>query len=129
MAAKYLLPIKLVTKAARDGVGLPELQDMLRRSARFTHPDGNRRFHDWLFNIEGRKVISIKRLQPEQEDVYEPHYKCEYCKDTKRISVFDPCPRCDGEGCQSCDEGLVPSTIPCESCAPLKTEKARKFRY
>ena len=111
----FLIPISLVTRAAKEGISLADFQSMVGRSARFTHPEGNRRFHDYLFLIEGRKVLSFQKLSEGVED--EVFYKCETCKDTTKIPVFDVCEHCDGVGCKHCDAGLVRNTIPCPACS------------
>lgn len=126
-ARGFLVPISVVLKAKRMGLTVEELQDMVRRSARCTHELGNRRYHDYIFNVEGQRVISIAELDYEEVDIDEPlevTYKCDTCKDQGTIPVFDECPRCEGEGCKRCDEGLVPSKIPCPDCRKHKRRRA-----
>jgi hypothetical protein len=114
---RFLIPISLVTQAKARGVGLDRLQEMVRLSARCTHPLGNRRFEDFVFMVEGKRVVSLYldgeylELPPE-----ETNYRCYTCKDTNRVQVFDQCGHCDGTGCNKCDQGLVPSSIPCPAC-------------
>jgi len=127
----FLIPLKVVNAAARDGIKLPELQDMLRRSARVTHPDGNRRYHDVVFMVEGQRVVSYSlavdpapakpdfEYQEEEDEIYHS-YDCETCFDRKKVQVFNECPYCEGEGCKRCDEGLVPASIPCPTCTKAK---------
>lgn len=120
----FLIPLRLVNQAARDGISLPKLQDMLRRSARVTHPQGNRRYHDVVFMVEGQRVLSYTHEDAETPEVVEPEdktfYKCGTCKDDHRIQVFNECPYCEGEGCKRCDDGLIPDSIPCPDCTKQK---------
>jgi hypothetical protein len=45
--------------------GLPpkELHDMVAHAAPFTHAYGNRRFHDWVFSVQGMVVSAITNLK------------------------------------------------------------------
>lgn len=38
---------------------------MAKRAAPFTHPAGNRRFHDFILRIEADQVLGIARLEAE----------------------------------------------------------------
>lgn len=89
---------------------------MVRLSARCTHPDGNRRYEDFIFMVEGNRVVSIV-IEGELLALEEAmNYRCMTCRDTNRVRVFDQCEHCDGVGCTKCDAGLVPSSIPCPTC-------------
>jgi hypothetical protein len=88
------------------------LQDMVVHSTRITHPDGNRRYHDYLFMVEGSRVVAFGKI--------EELFKCEQCRDTGTIRTFDECGACDGVGCEHCDLGLIPSSIPCPMCKGKK---------
>jgi RecJ-like exonuclease len=118
----YLIPLRVVLDAAKQGVKLQQLQDMVGRSARVTHELGNRRFHDYVFMIEGNRVLSMQHLVP-VDDIVEDEiiYRCVACKDTGHLIVFDECPHCEGVGCKHCDQGLVRNQIPCQSCGRKST--------
>lgn len=135
----YLFPIRIVSEAASLGLALPDLQDMVQRSARFTHPNGNRRYHDYVFMVEGIRVTAFSKVdstapqvEPVEEETLEEeqapyvHYRCDTCRDKRKIQVFNECPYCEGEGCKRCDDGLVPSSIPCPDCKTQKTVFKRK---
>lgn len=132
----FLIPLDVVAAARQEGIGLERLQEMVRLSTRITHPQGNRRYAGYLFLVEGSKVVAFGKIQdvaitkPDAERSVPAHaslssvdeelevtYRCEHCKDSGRVQAFDPCPHCDGVGCPKCDEGLVPSSIPCPMCA------------
>jgi RecJ-like exonuclease len=49
--------------------------------------------------------------------------KCDKCKDTKKVKVFDVCPKCDGVGCNYCEKGFIPTMIPCPQCVPKSPMK------
>lgn len=130
----YIIPVKVLLHAKDLGLGLKDLTDMLNRSARTTHHQGNRRFHEFVFRVEGSKVKSIFRMSKEemraernktfiQEETVptEPvtaYYKCETCRDTGKMVVFDECEACRGVGCRYCDEGLMRREVRCPNCAP-----------
>lgn len=142
----FLIPLNIITQARKDGLGLERLQEMVRLSARCTHADGNRRYKDAVFMVVGKRVVKYTKvgaditLQGEPDPVPMPpatqqpirvepppqvhYYRCEICKDTGRVQVFDPCEHCDAVGCNKCDEGLVPSSIPCQMC----DSKAKQMR-
>lgn len=113
---RFLIPLNLVMQAKDRGVQLEQLQDMVRLSARCTHRDGNRRYEDFIFMVEGNRVVSVVIGGEKLEDTQRV-YQCVTCKDSHRVQVFDQCDYCEGAGCSKCDEGLVPSSIPCPVCA------------
>jgi hypothetical protein len=135
-ARGFLIPLRIITLAAEQGVKLQALQGMLRKSARITHPLGNRRYHEWVFMVEGNRVLDMGLIEdgpvvdyaddepPPEEDL--SIYKCYTCKDDHKIQVFNECPRCEGGGCKRCDDGLVPSAIPCPDCTRQKTAYKRR---
>lgn len=122
----FLIPLDIILKARKEGYGLSRLQEMVRLSARCTHPEGNRRFEDVVFMVVGKRVVSFIKLAPEvpqqkhdvaePEVIYQSYYRCNTCHDTRKVQVFDPCDYCDGTGCNRCDDGLVPASIPCPVC-------------
>jgi len=121
----FLIPLRLTNLAIQSGVSVEKLQFMLQRSARCTHPAGNRRYHDYIFNVEGNRVLGFlhEPEMAEDEDTDHQVYKCDVCKDTRKVQVFNECPRCHGEGCPKCDEGLLAGSIPCPECKAQKTFK------
>ena len=130
----YIIPVKVLLQAKEFGLELQDLTDMLNRSARTTHHQGNRRFHEYVFRVEGSRVQSIFQMSKEEmkaernktfaaEEPVDPapreeYYKCETCRDTGRMVVFDECEACRGVGCRHCDEGLVRREVRCPNCAP-----------
>lgn len=142
----YIIPVKVLLQAKEFGLELADLKDMLNRSARTTHHQGNRRFHEYVFQIEGTKVQSIFQMSSEevraersktfvQEEPTPPiqYYKCETCQDTGKMVVFDECESCHGVGCRYCDEGLVRREVRCPNCAPkhigVWQDKPNRGRY
>lgn len=108
---EYFFPIDLIDAALKRDLTLPLLNNMVRRSTRITHPLANRRYEGWIFMVEGDRVTAFGCLADE------PKVKCKSCYDTRRVRTFDECERCQGKGCRYCDEGLVPSAIPCPTCS------------
>ena len=111
----FLIPFDLVIKVRERGVNLEQLQDMVRLSARCTHPEGNRRFEDYIFNVQGNRVTSIT-IGVERYETTVQLFDCKQCRDTGKVQVFNPCERCEGGGCNFCDRGLVRASIPCPQC-------------
>ena len=112
---KYFLPLPIISKASKFGISLEKLREMVVLSARVTHPAGNRRYHDFIFQVEGEEILDIIKVEG-GEGEEEPFYKCEACQDTKKIAVFDECPLCEGRGCRRCDGGLIRNFILCPTC-------------
>ena len=114
---RFLIPLSLVLKVKSKGVSLERLQEMVRLSARCTHPDGNRRYDNFVFTVKGNQVLSV-RVEGDMVEVDNPdqYYDCVVCRDTGRVGVFNPCEHCDGTGCERCDLGLVRASIPCPTC-------------
>lgn len=133
----FLIPISIVNAAGRRGLELEELQRRLRLSTRYTHEIYNRRHDDLLLQVEGGKLISFHleentenlKVESLPDPVRQKPPRCSFCNDQKKIPVFDTCYRCDGEGYKSCDEGLVPNSIPCPACTKQKTMFATKIRF
>ena len=131
---KLLFPTKTIRKAKDLGLSLVELNKLVTQSARITHHKGNRRYHEYLFDVQGDVVRDIYQMTPEEvkeEGVRETQgllpksiprihkvYRCETCRDTGKMQVFDQCESCRGAGCHGCDEGLVPAQVTCPDCSP-----------
>jgi RecJ-like exonuclease len=109
---EFLISDDAQEQADQFGISESSLREMLRHSVRITHPNGNRRYEDFLFMVEGFMVLSMGRVTAGMK----PAFTCEVCRDTGRMSVFNQCKECDGTGCDHCDQGLVPAAIPCPSC-------------
>jgi hypothetical protein len=73
-----------------------KLDTMVAGAARITHDFGNRRFHDWLFLVEGNHVIKMRKLasMPPQDTIkLQPN----------EFICWEDCELCEGEGCPTCD--------------------------
>jgi len=46
-----------------EGITPDRLHDMLARAARITHEKGNRRYHEYLFNVEGNVLYSVHKMR------------------------------------------------------------------
>jgi hypothetical protein len=89
---------KLVTEAVlsiakQEGISPEELGEMVNRAAITTHERGNRRYHDWVFNVEVGVVRNMTKATMAHFNV--PGR-------TMDLTVEDVCPYCDGEGCKKC---------------------------
>ncbi len=96
--AKTLMPFK--TEA--------DIVQMVRDSARVTHPMGNRRFEHYVFLVDKGMVKSISRFS---NDVVSST-ACAVCGGSKQLITYDGCGLCDWSGCWSCR--LV---RPCPECS------------
>lgn len=128
---KFLMPVSIIVQAKKAGVLAADIQDMLRKSARITHPEGNRRYHEYLFTVEGDRLLSMRKMSEAEVAAeerklssyvrkeyvkVETYYACETCRDTGKMVVYDPCGRCNGVGCSHCDDGLVRAEVNCPDC-------------
>lgn len=139
MNGKFTIPLRVVNRAVEQGIPLASLREMVVHSARITHPMGNRRFHNYVFQVEGTRVVDFTKIDHvvSHHRVFTPkprkrldvvpavesrrRYACDTCQDTDRVVVHDECPHCEQEGCQLCDgKGEVQSTIPCPACHQRK---------
>jgi hypothetical protein len=72
------------------------LHHMVKHSAPFTHPWANRRFEDWVFDVDGNRVEGIGRLAVPvavEKQLKVVNVLCRVCwKDG------EGCPECGGEG-------------------------------
>ena len=119
-ARGFRLPLSVIQKAYGMGVRLEQLQEMVVLSARCTHKLGNRRYHDYVFQVQGEKVLDLAKLGDEDTED-EVLFDCLNCKDERKVVVFDPCDNCDGAGCRLCDDGLIQNFIDCPLCIKTKT--------
>jgi hypothetical protein len=89
-------PYKVSSQVARVlaalGIGRDELAEMVKRAAITTHERGNRRYHNWLFSIEGD---TVRRMTTVEETTISRPGK-------EAITVYDEHDDCDGLGCAGC---------------------------
>jgi len=124
----FLIPLEIILRAGKEGIGIERLQEMVRLSARCTHARGNRRFESVVFMVVGKRVVNFSHIEEETKpEVPEVYHRCNICKDTGKVRVFDQCEHCDGMGCSKCDQGLTPGTIPCPMCE--QKERLKAWRY
>jgi len=122
----FLIPLEIISRARKEGISLERLQEMVRLSARCTHARGNRRYEDIIFMVVGKRIVNYTKLAKEEPEVPEVFYRCAVCSNTGRVRVFDMCGHCDGTGCSHCDDGLVPSSIPCQQCEQRRRLEQRR---
>lgn len=61
---RYKIPIRVLLKVNETfGIDAKELSKMVAKSALITHPRGNRRYHEWLFNIQHGELLDVMRLE------------------------------------------------------------------
>lgn len=73
------------------GCSQQQVIDMVRQSAKCTHVHGNRRYEDFVFNMDGRVVMGIALFNAP----------------ARSHTLYDDCPSCLGRGCNKCDDGQV----------------------
>lgn len=82
--------VKRVIKG--EGISEAELDTMAKKAAINTHDRGNRRFHGWIFDIQGntlqRMTQDIQRIVRRQGST--------------NLTVHEDCEECDGDGCKEC---------------------------
>lgn len=82
-------------------VEMKDIAEMVHKAARVTHPKGNRRFENLLFEVKGKVVmdihlwdeVSVTEAQQPAGDV--------------STALYDDCPACEGEGCAKCEDGQI----------------------
>lgn len=113
--------ISPAVKAVADRLCL-NLQDMLRRAAICTLPEGNRRFHDWVFDVREHRVLAITNIAERGEAAHtaakgpsQPPRKVS----TQRVAMhgtklagdefvmWEEHELCEGKGCLACDAGQI----------------------
>lgn len=108
---------------------LDTVKHMLVNSARVTHRLGNRRYEDYLFNIVNHVVCALVEFEEEPDSEPEEAYACKFCKDTRRVNVYESCVACNGTGrqkgtkCKNCNAGELLKSIPCQDCQTVKRFK------
>lgn len=107
---------------ALAGTGLANrLEEVIKKSAIITHPQGNRRFHGWIFDVQGTRVVRATKLDSEREFiVYE---ECPGCRGTGW-----PGPKGEGSKCSTCKgdgEIKVTRRLPPEKHLPVKVKRLR----
>lgn len=68
------------------------MQEMLRQAAIVTNERGNRRYHDWLFQVDGSTVVSMQHF----------NYTKLRIPSQTNLAVYQPCAECEGSGCAAC---------------------------
>jgi hypothetical protein len=121
---EFFFPLAIVEEAAKQGIKVDELKIMVRHSTRITHPLGNRRYKEWLFMVEGDRVIAFGKITdmlpkagPRSSAVVHPdgRRQCPEC-DAGLVRSAVVCPECGGEGCSFCDAGWLITFNECERC-------------
>jgi len=85
---------------------LIQLREALWLAVKTKHFHGNMRYKDWVFLVKRRTLIGLHLI------------KCNSCDDSKRITVYEECPVCYGDGCKRCNgKGDVRGMIPCPDCS------------
>lgn len=87
------------------------LLKMVTASAKVTHPCGNRRYKDYVFNVYGNEVRGVSRFQT---GIAKHKESCAICGDVGKLIVYDECPHCYGEKCAKCNqEGTIRKEVRC----------------
>ena len=92
---------------------------MLEKSALVTHPSGNRRYKNWVFQVSGTKVESIS---PYTVGIASKNEVCPACGGAGYHITYDVCAECHGDGCDVCGgSGDIKSKYTCGYCANNKS--------
>lgn len=111
---KLILAPEVVAFAIKCNLTAAQAEEMARRAAITKHPQGNRRYHNWLFQINGTYVVSMVNLDVPAAKEAPPTKVGE-----KEFVMYDECPKCEGEGCEACNHtGQVKA---------VHKEQSRKF--
>ena len=75
-----------------ESIGVPEVKDMVLRSAIHSGDGCNRRFHNWLFLVKDGVLLKMMTLEYR---TVAPAYQ-------GTTAVEEDCMKCYGEGCRFC---------------------------
>lgn len=93
--------------AEGQGITLSRLLEMVEASARVTHPKGNRRHHNWVFQVENNVVKSMSPLP--FGEISSTIQRVAPKPGPGEFLTYDECEDCEGAGCKKCDfKGDVP---------------------
>lgn len=131
MAKKYEISRVVITQAKKMGFDepiLPKIKKMLINSEELRSDNliklEDRKFEEYTFTICNGVVCNIKLNKTVKPFVTVTHYKCEDCKDIRKVNVFEDCMHCDNgvmsdkTECGYCfGKGGVDKLIPCQTCS------------
>ena len=81
----------------RFGLG-DRVVDILGKAAIVSHPRGNRRYHNWVFNLQGNTLTSVADIRAPVAS--KPQNRKNGQKPT--FVVWEECVNCSGPGCPAC---------------------------
>lgn len=113
VAIRQAQELGLVQSSVGDDRGptIKKLAEMAKLSAIVTHPMGNRRFGDWVLQLNENKLESLARY----EFTTQTDPNCPDCRGRGTVNVSEECSLCDGSGCQACNGmGFATRAIPCQ---------------
>jgi len=99
-----------------------KIREMVSSSAPITHKDGNKRYMDYIFLVEGGRVSKITKLSTTHlnrvPDRPQASKTCTTCQGVGSHTAYDECEYCGAVApyCKDCDEGWVAVSIPCQDC-------------
>lgn len=100
---------------------MSRVRSMVSNSVPVTHKVGNRGFEGFVFRVVNKRVLAVG-LKKKDLPGRALAGLCIYCQGTKKVTVFDVCPICEGvepEHC-SCAGAGVRRMIPCPSCTKVR---------
>jgi hypothetical protein len=95
-------------KESLNRFGLSEkVTDILGKAAIVSHPQGNRRYHNWVFNLVGNTLVSVSdiRLKAPVSPGGRQKVSNKPPKNSSNKPVFvvwEECPECEGPQCPVC---------------------------
>jgi hypothetical protein len=102
---RYLLTLEAEQALSGSGL-LDRLDEVIGRAAIVTHPDGNRRYHEWIFDVRGATVERATRIRR---------------ADGEEFVVWEECPECAGD--PDLDDG---SGMKCSACGGVGEVRVRR---
>ena len=128
MANKFEISRVVISQAKKLGFDepvLPKLKKMLINSDHKSKEGSieGRVFEEYEFVIHNGVVCVFRKAKKVKTFMTPHYYKCEDCKDSRKISVFEDCMHCEDEAvqgskCQYCfGKGGLAKLIPCQTCS------------
>lgn len=91
--------------AKAHGLTPAAIREMVKRAALCTHEYGNRRYNDYVFQIDGRNIVSMVDLN---SGLYVTNKPKPVPLAPGEFVQYEECDQCHGKGCAACNfEGEV----------------------
>lgn len=100
----YTLSTAVMEFARAQNLPLHDVTHMIDRASKCSLPSGNRRFHEWVFSVDGKQVVQVMTNSRSGEaSVMLPSVRELPILRSDEFLTYDECDGCQGRGCRACD--------------------------